>query len=103
MGNPASQYTDIVAAIRRAALGAGRDPELSIGFMPGWAYLTGPAPDDLPPAMNIGAEALATEMREAKDAGANTMHMKFRSRTKSEYLEQIDAFVETVVPLVDEP
>ena len=71
--------------------------------MPGWAYLTGPAPDDLPPAKNIGAEALAGEMRAAREAGANTMHMKFRSRTKDEYLDQLDAFVETVVPLVDEP
>ena len=103
MGNPVTQYTEIVDTIRQAAHDAGRDPELSIGFMPGWAYLTGPAPDDLPPAMNIGAEALAGEMRAARAAGANTMHMKFRSRSKDEYLDQLDAFVETVVPLVDEP
>jgi probable F420-dependent oxidoreductase len=103
MGNAVDQYPEIVDTIRAAAADAGRDPDLAIGFMPGWAYLTGPPPDDLPPAMNIGAEALATELRAAREAGANTMHMKFRSRTKSEYLEQIDAFAETVVPLVDEP
>jgi probable F420-dependent oxidoreductase len=103
MGNAVTQYPEIVETIRQAATDAGRDPDLAIGFMPGWAYLTGQAPDDLPPAINIGAEALAGEMRAARDAGANTMHVKFRSRTKGEYLEQLDAFVETVVPLVDEP
>jgi hypothetical protein len=41
-------------------------------------------------------------MRQARAAGANTFHMKFRGRTVSEYLEQLDAFEEDVVPLVDE-
>jgi uncharacterized protein (DUF849 family) len=50
----------------------------------------------------IGAEALAADIRGARDAGANTFHMKFRGRTLGEYLEQLDAFYEDVVPLVNE-
>ena len=83
---------------------AGRsDTEFAIGYMPGWAYLTGKkAPDGLPPAWMIGADALAADIRAAREAGANTFHMKFRGRTLSEYLEQLDAFCESVVPLVNE-
>jgi uncharacterized protein (DUF849 family) len=71
--------------------------------MPGWSYLTGPAPEGLPPAAIIGPDALASDLRAARAAGANVMHMKFRGRTLSEYLEQLDAFAELVVPLVNQP
>jgi uncharacterized protein (DUF849 family) len=69
--------------------------------MPGWAYLTGPAPDDLPPVMLVGPEALAADIRAAREVGANTMHVRFRGRTLEEYLDQLDAFAELVVPLVE--
>ena len=42
-------------------------------------------------------------LRAARSVGANTFHLKFRSRTLEEYLDQLDAFAEAVVPLVDEP
>ncbi len=70
--------------------------------MPGWSYLTGPKPDDLPMAWIEGPEALAADIRSARAAGANTFHMKFRGRTLDEYLEQVEAFHELVVPLVNE-
>ena len=73
-----------------------------MGYMPGWVHLTGDWSDDLPPAAIIGAEAYAADLRAARAAGANTVHVKFRGRTLSEYLEQYDAFVEEVVPLVNE-
>ncbi len=48
-----------------------------------------------------GVEALAADIREAREVGANTFHLKFRARDLPEYLEQLDAFAEAVVPLVD--
>lgn len=104
MGAPVDSYPEIIDTIMAAAVEAGRgDAEFAIGYMPGWAYLTGEeAPDGLPPAWIIGAEALAADIRAAREAGANTFHMKFRGRTLSEYLEQLDAFYESVVPLVNE-
>jgi len=104
MGAPVDAYPEIVDTIMTAADDAGRsDTEFAVGYMPGWAYLTGDeAPEGLPPAWMIGAEALAADIRGARDAGANTFHMKFRGRTLDEYLEQLDAFYEDVVPLVNE-
>jgi hypothetical protein len=101
MGNGADQYPDIVATIRRAAEEAGRgDAPLDIGYMPGWSYLTGPPPDGLPPTMINGPEALAADIRRAREAGANVIHLKVRGRTLAEYLDQLDAFAADVVPLV---
>lgn len=103
MANKAEQYGEIIDTIRGAAEAAGRgDAPIAIGFMPGWAHLTSDWADDLPPAQNIGPEALAADIRGALAAGADTVHLKFRGRTFAEYLEQLDAFAETVVPLVNE-
>ncbi|MDH3755446.1 MAG: TIGR03619 family F420-dependent LLM class oxidoreductase [Acidimicrobiia bacterium] len=102
MGNPLSQYPEIIDTIGGAAADAGRgDAEIAIGYMPGWAHLTGPASDDLPPTVHSGGpEPLADDIRAARAAGADTMHMKFRARSLSEYLDQLDAFADTVLPLV---
>ena len=45
---------------------------------------------------------MAERIRAAREAGATVMHLKFRERTLTEYLEQFDAFAEEVVPLVNE-
>jgi len=104
MGNQVDQYPEIVETIHTAAADAGRvDASFDIGYMPGWAYLTGPKPDDLPMAWIEGPEAMAADIRAARAAGANTFHVKFRGRTLVEYLEQLEAFAELVVPLVDGP
>lgn len=104
MGAQVDQYPEIVETIRTAAADAGRaDESFDIGYMPGWAYLTGnEAPDGLGTAWIFGPEAMAADIRKARDAGANTFHVKFRGRTLDEYLEQLDAFAEEVVPLVNE-
>ncbi len=103
MGAPVEQYPEIVDTIAAAADEAGRgDTDFAIGFMPGWAYLTGPTPEGLPMTWINGPEAMAENIRAAIDAGANTMHIKVRGRDKAEYLDQLDAFAEQVVPLVNE-
>ena len=102
MGNPIEQYPEILDTIRGAAADAGRgDIAFDLGYMPGWAYLTGPEPEGLPPVMINDPEVLAADIRHAREAGANVMHVRFRGRTLEEYLEQFDAFAEVVVPLVD--
>ncbi len=106
MGNPVSQYPEILDTIRSAADAAGRaDASFDIGNMPPWAYLgassADAAPDGLPPVLVYGAEALADAIRAARAAGANTFHLKFRGRDLSEYLDQFDMFEQSVVPLVN--
>ena len=70
-------------------------------FVAASAELDDTAPEGVP-AMLCGAEALAADIREAREVGANTMHLKFRARDLPEYLDQVDAFAEQVVPLVGE-
>jgi hypothetical protein len=92
-----------VDAIRAAADAAGRgDAAFDIGYMPMPAHLTGGPADDLPPTVHFGPEALAEDLRAARAAGANVMHCKLRARSLGDYLDQLDAFAEAVVPLVDE-
>lgn len=104
MGLDKSDYQEAIDVMTSAAAEAGRgDVALDVGYMPPWCYLLGPAPEGLPPTMLAGGpEALAEDILAAREAGANTMHLKFRSRTLAEYLEQIEAFVEVVVPAVEE-
>ena len=104
MGNPVSQYGEIIDTMHTAAAAAGReDARFDVGFMPPWCYLLADAaPEGLPPVMASGVEPVAASIRAGRAAGANTVHLKFRARTLDEYLEQFDVFAESVVPLVDE-
>ena len=104
MGNPVAQYGQIIDTMHAAAADAGRDnARFDVGFMPPWCYLLADtAPEGLPPVMACGIEPVAASIRDARAAGANTMHLKFRARTLEEYIEQFDAFAESVVPLVNE-
>ena len=104
MGNPVSQYGEIIDTMDTAAAAAGREgARFDVGFMPPWCYLlAGTAPEGLPPVMSCGAEPLAASIRAGRAAGANTFHLKFRARTLEEHLEQFDVFAESVVPLVNE-
>ena len=104
MGNPVSQYGEIIDTVYAAAAAAGReDARFDVGFMPPWSYLLADtAPEGLPPVMACGAEPVAASIRAGRAAGANTFHLKFRARTLEEYLEQLDVFAESVVPLVNQ-
>lgn len=102
MGNSLDQYPQIIETIGESAAEHGRgEAPIDIGYMPGWAHLTGGNTDDLPPTQIHGVEAYAADVRAAREAGANVIHVKFRGRSLSEYLEQFDAFAEEVVPLVN--
>lgn len=103
MGNPLTQYGEIIDAVRHSAAEHGRaDARIDIGYMPGAAHLTGAPAGEIPPTQLYGSEALAERLRAAREAGATVMHLKFRGRTLAEYLEQFDAFAEQVVPLVNQ-
>jgi hypothetical protein len=53
-------------------------------------------------ALSGGIDPLVEDLRSAREVGANTFHLKFRARDLAEYLDQVDAFAEQVVPLVNE-
>lgn len=102
MGNSKDQYAEIAETIHATAAAAGRaDAGFDIGYMPPWTYLLGEVPDGVM-AMSGGIEPLVDDLRAAREVGANTFHLKFRARDLPEYLDQVDAFAEQVVPLVNE-
>ena len=101
MGSPRDAYPEIISTIRESAEEAGRgDALFDIGIMPGWAYI-GEPPEDLVGAWLTGSpERIAEELRADREVGANVFHLKFRSRTLDEYLDQLAAFGEEVRPLL---
>jgi probable F420-dependent oxidoreductase len=103
MGNAIEDYATIIPAIRASAEHHGRgDAPIDIGYMPGPAHLTGAPAQELAPTQFRDVEAYAENLRAARTAGANVVYLKLRGRTLAEYLEQFDAFVEQVVPLVND-
>lgn len=102
MGNGKDQYGEIIDTVQASAAAAGRTGVgFDIGYMPPWTYLLGDVPEGVM-ALSGGIDPLVEDLRAARGVGANTFHLKFRSRDLAEYLEQVDAFVEQVVPLVNE-
>lgn len=103
MGLAIDRYHEAIETMLAAAEAAGRGkPALDIGYMPPWGYLTGEPPEGIGIHwLEGGCEGLAADIRAAREAGANVMHLKFRARSCAEYLEQLDAFASEVVPLVD--
>lgn len=102
MGNPKEQYPKILEAIRSSAEAAGRgDARFDIGFMPPWIHVGEPA-WDLGPAPHLtgSPEQIAEPLRDAVAVGANVLHVRFRSRSLQEQLDQLEAFGTEVAPLV---
>ena len=91
--------------MRESAEAAGRpaDVPLDIGYMTPWGYILGDPPDDIGMHwLQGGVEGLAADIRAARELGCNVMHLKFRARDASEYIDSLAAFAEQVVPLVEE-
>lgn len=101
--NAPETYPSIVATIHDWAERAGRsDVDFDIGIMPPWMYI-GDAPDDIGPHQLSGSpERIADELIRESELGANVFHLKLRARSLSEYLDQIDSFGQSVIPLVRE-
>ena len=101
MANPLEQFPEIQATIRASAEAHGRgDERFDIGWMPPWMYV-GKLPEALGDAQLHGEpERIAEALRAGLTAGANVLHLKFRSRSKAEYLDQLSAFHAQVVPLL---
>lgn len=102
MAAPVSDYDGIIDAIRTASVAAGRaENAVAIGFMPPPAHLTGPVAAGVGPVELDRPERLVHLLRTAREGGADVMHVRFRAATLEDYLEQLDAFAELVVPHVD--
>lgn len=102
MATPLADYPRILEAIRRSAEDSGRaDARFDIGWMPGYAHLTGGSLDGVPPTHFQTPEAMVEQLRAARQIGINVFHVRFRGRSLADYLEQYDAFAEQVVPFVD--
>lgn len=101
MGNPLDTYPEIIDTIHQAATDAGReDATFDIGWMPGMFYVGEPSFDPGPWGTSGSPEKLADLIGTARDAGVNTLHVRFANQSKEELVDQIAAFGEQVWPLI---
>jgi len=100
MGNPPDQYPEILATIREAAERAGRsDATFDIGIMPPRIHVGEPRYDlGAWPHLTGEPARIAEALRAVLATGANVLHVKFRSRSRDELLDQMAAFAADVAP-----
>jgi probable F420-dependent oxidoreductase len=100
MGNPLEQLPDIIATIRREADEAGRgDEHFDVGFHPGVIHVGKlPDPADGRPSVAGSPDEVCDSLRRATAAGANVLHVRFFNRSRSELLDQMEAFGRDVAP-----
>jgi probable F420-dependent oxidoreductase len=100
MGNPIEQFPEIMSTIALAAEEAGRgDQSFDIGYMSG--IYVGDLPfDPARPTLAGKPDEIAESLRRATAAGANVLHVRFANRSRSELLDQMEAFGRDVAPLV---
>lgn len=73
---------------------------IEIGMNAPWMYVGKPS-FDLPEGTRSGsAQELAEPLRQAKALGVNHMGVRFRSRSASELIEQVEGFAREVAPLL---
>jgi probable F420-dependent oxidoreductase len=102
MATPLTEYPRILDVIRRSAEDRGRgDARFDIGWMPGFAHLTGGSLEGMSQVNFQAPEALVERMRAAREIGINVFHIRFRGRSLADYLEQYDAYAEQVAPYVE--
>jgi probable F420-dependent oxidoreductase len=78
------------------------EAEIDFGFFPEFIYI-GKADWDLGAHKLTGsAPEIAESLREATTFGCNVLHIHFRSRSRAELCDQIDAFGRDVAPLLND-
>ena len=88
----------VVARVRELRARAGRPEQFDVGALVG-CYVDTPGWDVGP--TYVGApEHLAAELRPWVEAGANQLQVRFRSRDRSELVDQIERFGAEVAPLL---
>jgi len=98
MGNPISQFPEIIGTIHRAAEEAGRgDERFDIGYMAS-VYLGDLSFDPGRPTLAGKPDEIIEPLREATAAGANVLHLRFANRSRDELLDQMEAFGRDVAP-----
>jgi probable F420-dependent oxidoreductase len=98
MGNPISQFPEIIGTIQRAAEEAGRgDERFDIGFM-AIVHLGDLSFDPGRPTLSGKPDEIIEPLREATAAGANVLHLRFANRSREELLDQMEAFGRDVAP-----
>lgn len=103
MGNPPDQIPEIVEFIHERAAEVGRGDEVfDIGAMTPYMYLGDALPDglrDIPARHVVGSpDQVIDELSWVTGSGCRTLHVHFRSRSRSELCDQITAFGSDVAP-----
>ena len=100
-GQTLEQTRECVDYIRRHRDAVRPDAVLDLGWMPTTLYVGEPSGDLDPTTCLSGSpERIADALRVVHELGCNVLHLRFRGRTKAEYLDQLAAFGRDVAPLV---
>jgi hypothetical protein len=98
-GVPEMGMAAAIAYIREHRAKVRGGAPIEIGMNAPWMYVGTPA-FEVPPNTHTGsAEALAAPLREMKQMGVNHCGVRFRSRSCTELIDQIEAFGRDVAPL----
>lgn len=100
-GPPEMGMDGAIEMLRRHRAETRGDAPIEIGDHAPWMYVGKPS-WDLPEGSLTGSPAeLAAPLRAARARGVNHMHARLRARGADEHIEQLDAFMREVAPLVN--
>jgi probable F420-dependent oxidoreductase len=99
---PREQMADDIAYIHQVREQAGIQDALDVGYITEPVYVGTPAWDLADDRTITGKpDHIAARMREMRDLGVNHLQIRFRNRSLTELLDQMDAWHTDVAPLLD--
>ncbi|MEO5837192.1 MAG: TIGR03619 family F420-dependent LLM class oxidoreductase [Acidimicrobiales bacterium] len=99
-GTPRAQMKEFVDYIRAHRDKVRPGAPIDFGWLPEWIYIGKPFFELTPRHVTGSPDKIAESLRYATTLGCNTLHLSFRSRSASEYCDQIAAFARDVWPSV---
>lgn len=101
-GTPRAELPQAIAVIREHRAKKLGDAPIEIGTMSEWLYVGTPSFDVGANARTGKPDEIAAHLRGLKDIGVHHFGVRFRARSASELIDQIDAFGGGVAPLLND-
>ncbi|MFE6619389.1 TIGR03619 family F420-dependent LLM class oxidoreductase [Streptomyces sp. NPDC057740] len=99
-GDPRERLPEQIARIRRLREESGNDGPFTVGAIAEPLYVGVPAWDVGRRTVGGPPDAVAESLRAYRAMGVDQVQVRFRSRSRAELTDQVEAFGETVAPLL---
>ncbi|MFF7164172.1 TIGR03619 family F420-dependent LLM class oxidoreductase [Streptomyces sp. NPDC008086] len=99
-GDPRERLPEQIARIRRLREESGNDGPFTVGAIAEPLYVGVPAWDVGRRTVGGPPDAIAESLRAYRAMGVDQVQVRFRSRSRAELTDQVEAFGETVAPLL---